>query len=210
MNIEEICAAASVIPVIELPNVEAGPALAEALADGGLKVIELTLRTPAGLAALGPMKAARPDLVIGMGTALNADDAKRAVDGGADFLVTPGTPPALLAAIIALNTPALPGVATISEAMALRDAGLTHMKFFPAVPAGGLSYLKAIAGPLPELSFCPTGGVSAEAAPDFLALPNVACVGGSWICPKKLIVEEAWDGIRANARRAAAMKSPAG
>ena len=208
MTIDDILRAASVIPVLEIADLEAAAPLARALCDGGLRVVELTLRTDCALDALGAMRAAAPELIIGMGTIRAHGDIERSLAAGAQFLVSPGAEAGLLAALAACGAPALPGVATASEAMAAAAAGLRAMKFFPAEPAGGVAYLKALAGPLPDLTFCPTGAISAERAPDYLALANVACVGGSWIAPRALINEGDWTAIADNARRAAAMKRP--
>jgi len=194
-----------VLPVIEIEDAGAAAALAGALAQGGIGAIEFTLRTPAALAALAAAKRAQPTLLVGMGTVVDEDGARRAVDAGADFLVTPGATPDLLAALADLGAPFLPGVATASEAMAARQLGVKFMKFFPAEPAGGLAYLKALAGPFPDLRFCPTGGITAEAAPNYLALQNVVCVGGSWVAPKELIARKDWRAIEANARRASGL-----
>lgn len=206
MNIDRILDLASVIPVIEISDAGLASPLAETLLKGGVRVAELTLRTPAALDALAAMKRAAPDLVVGMGTVLTVDDAKRSIDLGADFLVSPGLTPALLAFAPKASAPLLPGVATASEVMQAKDAGVTRLKFFPAEPAGGIAYLKALYGPLPQALFCPTGGISAERAADYLALPNVACVGGSWLATGKAIDARDWAGIEANARRAAALK----
>lgn len=206
MNIDRILDLASVIPVIEISDAGRAAPLAEALVKGGVRVAELTLRTQAALAALTAMKQAAPDLLVGMGTVLTVDDAKRSIDRGADFMVSPGLTPALLAFAPRASAPLLPGVATASEVMQAIDAGVTRLKFFPAEPAGGIAYLKALYGPLPRALFCPTGGISAERAGDYLALPNVACVGGSWLAPAKDIEAGDWAGIEANARRAAALK----
>ena len=194
-----------VLPVIEIEDAGAAAALAGVLAQGGVGAIEFTLRTPAALAALEAAKRAEPSLLAGMGTVVDEDGARRAVDAGADFLVTPGATAELLDALVKLGVPFLPGVATASEAMAARAHGVSFLKFFPAEPAGGLAYLKALAGPFPDLRFCPTGGITAEAAPNYLALQNVVCVGGSWIAPKELIARKDWRAIEANARRASGL-----
>lgn len=206
MNIDKILNLASVIPVIEISDSELAAPLAEALLKGGVRVAELTLRTPAALASLAAMKKAAPDLIVGMGTVLTSDDAKKAIDQGADFLVSPGLTPGLLAFAPKASAPLLPGVATASEAMQAFDAGVTRLKFFPAEPAGGIAYLKALYGPLPQARFCPTGGISAERAKDYLALPNVVCVGGSWVATASAIDRRDWTEIEVNARRAAALK----
>lgn len=206
MTIDEILNAASVIPVLEIPTLDKAAPLAEALAKGGLRVIELTLRTSCALDAVKAMQDAAPDLIVGMGTIRTGDDIRQSVDAGAAFLVSPGTSASLLEALSTSGAPALPGVATASEAMTAFEAGFTALKFFPAEPAGGVAYLKSLAGPLPDIVFCPTGGVSEERATDYLALPNVACVGGSWIATKKMIADDEWAAVEANAERAAMLK----
>lgn len=200
VNMLEILRGARVMPVIEIEDADSAAPLAEALAAGGLEVFEFTLRTPAALAALAAAKKARPDLVIGMGTVLSVEDAEHSIAAGADFLVTPGVTPDLLSTLSNFVTPALPGVATASEAMAVLKAGISLMKFFPAEPAGGPAYLKALAGPLPEALFCPTGGIGRERVDDYLALSNVVCVGGSWVAPKDAIAAKDWARITENAR----------
>lgn len=205
MTILEVLKAATVIPVLEVDRLADAAPLARSLAGGGLRVIELTLRTEAALAAIKEMRAAAPDLIIGMGSIRVAGDIERSLAAGAEFLVSPGASPALLRALAESRAPSLPGVATPSEAMGAADAGFAAMKFFPAEPAGGIPYLRAISGPLPQIIFCPTGGISAERAPDYLALPNVACVGGSWIASREQIAGGKWEMIEANARRAAQM-----
>lgn len=204
MRIEDILEAASVIPVLEVERAEDAAPLASALAAGGLRVIELTLRTAAALDALGAMKRAAPSLIIGMGTIRSGDDVERSLAAGADFLVSPGASASLLRAM--KGTPALPGVATASEAMTAYEAGFRAMKFFPAEPAGGAAYLKSLSGPLPDIVFCPTGGISPERAADYFALQNVACVGGTWIATRAMIASGDWAGIQSNARLAATLK----
>lgn len=207
MNIDEILSAASVIPVLEVVRLEDAAPLAAALAAGGLRVVELTMRTDCALDAVAVMKDAAPSLIVGMGTIRTESDVGASLDAGAAFLVSPGAGPDLLTAISNSGAPALPGIATASEAMTAHDAGFTALKFFPAEPAGGLSYLKSLSGPLPDIIFCPTGGISAERAPDYLSLPNVACVGGSWIATKQMITNGQWDEVENNARIASQMKS---
>jgi 2-dehydro-3-deoxyphosphogluconate aldolase/(4S)-4-hydroxy-2-oxoglutarate aldolase len=204
VRIDAIMDIAGVIPVLEVERLDDAAPLAQALAAGGLRVIELTLRTACALEAVGAMKRAAPSLIVGMGTIRSRDDVKAAITAGADFLVSPGATPDLLAAL--KGVPALPGVATASEAMGAAEAGFQALKFFPAEPAGGLAYLKALAGPLPDLVFCPTGGIDAARAADYLALSNVRCVGGSWIAPKAAIAAGDWRLIEANAGRAAALR----
>lgn len=205
MIINEVLEAASVIPVLEIPSLDRAAPLAKALAKGGMRVIELTLRTPCALDAIKVMQDAAPDLIIGMGTIRTADDVAKSVDAGVAFLVSPGANPALLEALAKSEAPALPGVATASEVMAAYEAGFNAQKFFPAEPAGGVAYLKSLAGPLPNITFCPTGGISAARAPEYLELPNVASVGGSWIATKKMIADGDWDVIVQNAKHAADM-----
>lgn len=205
-RIEEVLSVASVIPVLVLDDVALAAPLARALQAGGLRVAELTLRTTAALAALPAMKAAAPDMIVGMGTVLDADQAQAALAAGADFLVSPGATPALLAQFRATGAAALPGVATLSEAMAARAAGFHALKFFPAEAAGGPAYLSAIAGPLPDLVFCPTGGIGRARAADYLNLANVACVGGSWIAPADLLATGDFAAIAENARFASSLK----
>lgn len=207
-SIETIVAAATVIPVLEVKDAADAAPLAAALGQGGLRVIELTMRTPAALDALAAMKRAAPSLLVGMGTILKTRDAERAIAQGADFLVTPGLSETLRGFLSTQTTPILPGVATASEAMTVLDAGLAHMKFFPAEPAGGIAYLKSLYGPLPQARFCPTGGIVPERVADYLALPNVPCVGGTWIAPASLVDARDWAAIEANARRAAGMRKP--
>ncbi|MDG1416477.1 MAG: bifunctional 4-hydroxy-2-oxoglutarate aldolase/2-dehydro-3-deoxy-phosphogluconate aldolase [Maricaulis sp.] len=211
MTIDELFSAASIIPVLTVNNRTDAAPLADALASGGLRVIEMTLRSSDALSILADMKAARPDLIIGMGTVRTPGDVEGAIDAGADFLVSPGLTPALIPALTtawqSAGIPSLPGIATVSEAMSACELGFTGLKFFPAEPAGGLSYLKALYGPLPDLRFCPTGGISAERAPDYLSLPNVSCVGGSWIAPTGLIETADWQAISVNAQTASALGS---
>ncbi len=202
MNINEIMEAASVIPVLEVQSIDKAAALAEALAAGGLRVIELTLRTDCALAAISVMQNAAPELIVGMGTIRTGDDVSQSIDAGAAFLVSPGASSALLEAIERSGVPSLPGVATASEAISAYEAGFKAQKFFPAEPAGGIAYLKSLAGPLPDITFCPTGGISAERAEEYLALPNVACVGGSWIATKQMIAAGDWNSIGSNSKRA--------
>jgi 2-dehydro-3-deoxyphosphogluconate aldolase/(4S)-4-hydroxy-2-oxoglutarate aldolase len=204
MRIDDILKAASVIPVLEVERIEDAGPLARALAAGGLRVVELTLRTGAALEALGEMKRASPSLIVGMGTVRTGGDVERSLAAGADFLVSPGASETLLRAMA--SAPALPGVATASEAMTAVEAGYRAMKFFPAEPAGGAAYLKSLSGPLPDILFCPTGGIGPDRAPDYFALPNVACVGGTWIATKAMIAKGDWTGVEANAARAAALK----
>lgn len=178
---------AGVLPVVTVDSVDQALRLAEALVAGGLPVIELTLRTPAALAAITALKAALPDLAVGAGTVLDAGQMQLAIDAGADFLVTPGTPPALAAALAAAPIPVVPGGATPTEFLALMAHGFRVCKLFPATAVGGLAMLKGLAGPLAGLRFCPTGGIGPDNAAAFLAQPNVLCVGGSWMVPREWV-----------------------
>lgn len=204
-SLQEIIDVATVIPVLAVKRIEDAPKLARALANGGLKVIELTLRTPIALDAMKAMQDAAPELIVGMGTVTSPEQAQKSSDEGAAFLVSPGLTTELGQAMLATGTPCLPGVATAGEAMSARAAGFDVLKFFPAEPAGGMDYLKALAGPLPDMRFCPTGGISKTAAPDYLALNNVVCVGGSWIASAAAIEAGKWSEITDNARIAASM-----
>lgn len=197
------------IPVITIADAAKAARLAEALAAGGLHHLEVTLRTPAALHAIRAMKAARPDLSIGAGTVLTAADVDACVAAGADFLVTPGTTPALRAALKACGVDVMPGAATLSEVMGLLEDGFTVCKFFPAEQAGGAAALKSFAGPLAGAHFCPTGGIGPEKVGDYLALPSVVAVGGTWICPAHLIEAGDWAAIETNARKAADFRKPA-
>ncbi|WP_190817395.1 bifunctional 4-hydroxy-2-oxoglutarate aldolase/2-dehydro-3-deoxy-phosphogluconate aldolase [Saccharopolyspora pogona] len=206
----EVLDLAPVVPVVALDDVAHAVPLAEALLRGGIRTIEVTLRTPAGLPAIERIAAEVPEMVAGAGTITEPGQAKRAADAGARYLVTPGTTDRLLDDIDASGVPYLAGAGTVSEAMRLAERGATAMKFFPAEPSGGVPFLKAIAGPLPDLKFCPTGGISPQTAPNYLALPNVGCVGGSWLAPKDLLAAGDWARIEQLAREAAALRSPQG
>lgn len=172
-----------VVPVVTVASVEDGVTVARALRDGGLPVIEVTLRSPAALDAIAAIRAEVPETLCGVGTLVTPADVKAAVDAGAQFLVSPGTTPVLLDAMLATGLTALPGAATVSEGMVLLEAGVTTAKFFPAEASGGTAALRAFAGPLPGLTWCATGGIDAATAPSYLALPNVVAVGGSWMVP---------------------------
>jgi 2-dehydro-3-deoxyphosphogluconate aldolase/(4S)-4-hydroxy-2-oxoglutarate aldolase len=180
--------------------------MARALVAGGIPTIEVTLRTPAALEAIRAIAAEVEGAVVGCGTALTARDLQAARQAGARFAVSPGTSPRLLDAADDSELPLLPGVATASEAMALLERGYRHLKFFPAVPAGGTRLLGAWASPLPQIRFCPTGGISLSSAPDFLTLPNVLCVGGSWLTPAGKLAAGDWAGIELLAREAAGLR----
>ena len=196
---------APVMPVVVVDDAENAVPLARALVAGGLPGIEVTLRTPAALSAIERVAAEVPEAVVGAGTVVNGEQADAAAKAGARFLVSPGCTPDLARALNDTGLPSLPGVATVSEAMALLELGLTELKFFPAEVSGGAKFLKSLSGPLPQLRFCPTGGITARSAPDYLALPNVGCVGGSWLTPSSLVAEGRWDEITRLSREAAAL-----
>jgi 2-dehydro-3-deoxyphosphogluconate aldolase / (4S)-4-hydroxy-2-oxoglutarate aldolase len=204
LSIDKILKVAPVVPVMVVKRLEDAVPLAQALYNGGLKVLEITLRTPVALDAIRAMVDALPeDAVIGAGTIITPEDLESAVEAGSKFLVSPGTTPALIKAAQASSVPLLPGVATPTEAMNLLAVGFTHLKFFPAEAAGGVAMVKSIGGPLPQITFCPTGGIDLAKAPKYLALPNVACVGGTWMAPQELIAEQRWDEIEKLASEAA-------
>lgn len=208
MDIAAIAGRAPVIPVLTIEEPETAVALAKALVKGGLPVLEITLRTEAALAALELIAQEVPDAIVGAGTVLNPDQLEQVQRAGARFGVSPGCTPDLAKAIGTSGLPFLPGVQTISEAMVLADRGFHLLKFFPADIAGGTGWLKAAAAPLAGLRFCPTGGVGAETASAYLALPNVACVGGSWVAPKNAVVARDWERIERLAAAASSLKRP--
>ena len=204
-SIPEILAIGPVMPVIVIDRAEDGVALADALLAGGLKTIEITLRTPAALGAIKAIADARPNICIGAGTVISAELATAAKEAGAHFAVSPGTTQAVIDGCAAADLPLLPGASTVSEMMHMLEAGFTAMKFFPASAAGGTSFIKSLASPLPQITICPTGGISAATAPEWLALPNVKCVGGSWVAPQSLINAGDFTAIETLARDAAAL-----
>ena len=193
-----------IIPVVTIDDPDIAPQLADALLSGGIGIVEVTLRSEAGLAAIRRLKRRHPSMLVAAGTVLSARQMGLAAEAGADFAVSPGTTPALLEAAASLGFPYLPGVATASEAMLAAEAGFEVLKFFPAQAAGGVALLKGLAEPLPHLSFCPTGGVSQDNLADYLRLPNVVCVGGTWIATRQALREADWDGISARAASAVA------
>lgn len=195
-----------VIPVVVVHDVAHAVPIARALVDGGLPVIELTLRTPVALDAIEAIANDVPGILLGAGTVVAPEQARQAADAGARFLVSPGTTDTLAAAMRETGLPHLPGAATVSEVLRLRELGYEDMKLFPASACGGIGFLKAVSSPVPSARFCPTGGVSPANAPDYLALPNVGCVGGSWITPADALVDHDWDRVRDLARDAAALR----
>ena len=196
-----------VVPVVVLDDLDHAVPVARALVAGGLPVIELTLRTPVALDAIAAIAADVPEILVGAGTITSPELVSRAVEAGAQFLVSPGTTPTLLGEMAGSGVPFLPGTATVSEAMAVLEAGFSEMKFFPAEASGGAAYLRSLASPLPAARFCPTGGITAASAPSYLSLPNVGCVGGSWLTPADALRDGDWDRVAALAREAAALGS---
>jgi 2-dehydro-3-deoxyphosphogluconate aldolase / (4S)-4-hydroxy-2-oxoglutarate aldolase len=201
----EICGLAPVIPVLVIDDAAHALPLAEALVTGGLPVLEVTLRTPAALDAIRAMSTVEGG-VVGAGTLLTPADVRAAKDAGALFGVSPGVTDRLLDACEAEELPLLGGVATVTEVMRMLERGYDVAKFFPAEANGGAAALKAFAGPLPQVAFCPTGGVTPQNAPTYLALPNVVCVGGSWVANAEMMREGRWDRIEALAREASRLK----
>ena len=197
---------APVIPVVVIEDASTAVPLARALVAGGLPVIEVTLRTPAAREAIAAIAAEVPEATVGAGTVRTAEDVTASVAAGAKFLVSPGTTPSLVEALDSSGVPYLPGAATVSEVMALAERGIKEMKFFPAEAAGGVPYLKAIGGPVPDVRFCPTGGIRLATAPDYLALPNVGCVGGTWLTPADALAAGDWARVEKLAAEAAALR----
>ncbi len=206
-NTLELAALGPVIPVIVLQRVQDAVPMAQALVAGGVRVLEVTLRTPAGLAGIEAIARAVPEAVVGAGTIRSAADARAAKDAGSVFGVSPGYTAAVGAACRDIGLPLLPGVASSSEVMAAMADGLNFLKFFPATAAGGIPMLKALAGPFPDIAFCPTGGITPETAPQFLALPNVKVCGGSWLTPADALERGDWARITALAQAASALRS---
>lgn len=202
-DIATIMQTAPVIPVLVIDDAATARPIAEALVKGGLRVLEVTLRTPAALDVIQEMKGVE-GAIVGAGTVLNGDDLKRSVDAGAEFIVSPGLTETLGRAAIEDGVPFLPGIANAGDIMRGLDMGLTHFKFFPAEASGGLKALQALAAPFGQVRFCPTGGITLATAPDWLAVPSVLCVGGSWIVPRRPVpmgeIEEAARAASALAR----------
>ena len=196
---------APVIPVVVIDDADTAVPVAKALRAGGVGIIEVTLRTGAALDAVRRIAAEVPDITVGAGTVTTPAQLEQARSAGADFVVSPGCTARLADAMIASGLPCLPGATTVSEMLDLLDRGFTEMKFFPAAAAGGLAYLKSLAGPLPAVRFCPTGGITVETAPDYLALTNVGCVGGSWLTPATAIAAGDWPAVERLAGQAAAL-----
>jgi 2-dehydro-3-deoxyphosphogluconate aldolase/(4S)-4-hydroxy-2-oxoglutarate aldolase len=199
-----------VVPVVVIEDARTAVPLARALLSGGVGIIEITLRSAAALDAIEAVAAAVPDLLVGAGTVCTADQVKAATDAGAGFLVSPGSTDRLLDALQDSGRPFLAGCATPSDMLRLLERGITEAKLFPATVVGGVPLLRAVAGPLPQLRFCPTGGITAATAPEFLALPNVGCVGGTWLTPAAAVAAADWGRIATLAREATALRTPPG
>ncbi|AOT08580.1 bifunctional 4-hydroxy-2-oxoglutarate aldolase/2-dehydro-3-deoxy-phosphogluconate aldolase [Pseudoalteromonas luteoviolacea] len=206
MKIQEILSAAPVVPVIVIEELEDAIPLARALYNGGLRALEVTLRTPVAAEAVKQIKEALPEAYVGTGTVVDKASFEASVNAGADFMVSPGVSSELLELAKSTDIPFLPGAATPSEAMELASHGFKFLKFFPAEAAGGAPMLKSIGGPLPQVTFCPTGGISLQSAPKYLALNNVICVGGTWMLDKSLIANKDWQAIEALAKQASEVK----
>jgi 2-dehydro-3-deoxyphosphogluconate aldolase/(4S)-4-hydroxy-2-oxoglutarate aldolase len=205
MTLDEILSTGPVMPVIVLKRLEDAVPLARALLAGGVRVLEVTLRTQVALAAIEAICKEVPEAIVGAGTVTRPSEFEQAVAAGAAFAVSPGLTSELIAAARNSSIPLLPGVMTPSEAMAARDAGFSRLKLFPAQQAGGIGMLKAMAGPLPDLLFCPTGGITPETAADYLRLPNVICIGGSWLVPEAAVAAGDWRTVEKLAVAATAL-----
>jgi 2-dehydro-3-deoxyphosphogluconate aldolase/(4S)-4-hydroxy-2-oxoglutarate aldolase len=207
VDVRELMRVGPVIPVIVIDDIADAVPLAQALVAGGVRVLEVTLRTPAGIEAIAAIAREVEGAIVGAGTMTRPEDFVQVTSAGARFGVTPGFTHALADAAHRASLPLLPGVMTPSEIIAAKQAGFAALKLFPAQQAGGIGMLKALAGPFPDITFCPTGGITAASAPDFLALDNVACVGGSWLTPKDAIKAGDWARITSLAREAAALRA---
>ncbi len=202
---ERLLHAAGILPVVTVNSLDEARKLSEALLKGGLPAIELTLRTPVAVEALAMLKQELPGIVIGAGTVLTTGQMEQAIAAGADFLVTPGTPPEMADALAQADVPVVPGAATPTELLSMMARGFRVCKLFPAAAIGGLAMLKGLAGPLPELKICPTGGIGEDTAADYLSQPNVVCIGGSWMVPKHWIEAGQWDKVTESSAKAAAI-----
>ena len=205
-KLADILALAPVVPVVIIEDLRHAVPLARALVAGGIRTIEVTLRSAVAMEAIRAIAAEVEGAVVGVGTVLDGEQLEAARKAGAQFAVSPGVSPRLLDAADASELPLLPGVATAGEAMSLLERGYRHLKLFPAVPVGGVKLLAAWASPLPQIRFCPTGGISLASALDFLALPNVVCVGGSWLAPAAKLASGDWAGIEQLAHEASALR----
>ena len=205
LTIPRILALGPVMPVIVIDDSDKAVPLADALLEGGIRTIEITLRTPAAMDAISAVAARCPKITVGAGTVNRAELARQARDAGATFAVSPGTTQEVISGCRAAELPLLPGAATVSEMMTLQDQGLSAVKFFPANASGGTAFIKALVSPLPGVIVCPTGGITQETAPDWLALSNVPCVGGSWVASQAAIADGDFSGIASRAAAAAAL-----
>ena len=205
-EIEQLFAGIAVVPVLTIADAATAVPLGRALVAGGLRVLEVAIRTPASIEALRAMAAEVEGAVVGAGTVLDAGGVQAAAAAGAKFVVSPGLSQPMIWAAADAGLPCLPGVQTPSEVMRARELGLDRMKFFPAGTAGGVAGLKALGGPFPDLRFCPTGGISEATAPDYLALSNVFAVGGSWVAPADAVAAGDWPRIEKLARKAAGLR----
>jgi len=201
-TVKDIIESTKVIPVIVIEDLNDAVPIATALVDGGLNVLEVTLRTSVAIEAIKLIKNALPNAIVGSGTVVDATTLELSLNADVDFLVSPGSNDELLAAAKSNNAPLLAGVSTASEVMKLQSFGYNCMKFFPAEAAGGAAMLKSIGGPLPDALFCPTGGINLQSAPEYLALKNVACIGGSWMLSKHLIADKNWAEVTRLSRQA--------
>lgn len=206
LALPDLLGIAPVIPVVVVDTVEQAVPVARALVAGGLPVIELTLRTPVALAAIRAIADEVPEITLGAGTVTTPELAKKAQDAGASFLVSPGATPRLLDGMLATGLAFLPGTATVSEVIAVLEYGVTQMKFFPAEASGGTAYLASVSTVVPDARFCPTGGIRPATAADYLALPNVGCVGGTWITPRAALDSGDWAAVTELAAEAAALR----
>lgn len=207
---EDLLALSPVIPVVVVDDVADAVPLTRALARGGVRIVEITLRTEAGLGAIERVAAEVPETVVGAGTVTTPEEAAAARRAGARFVVTPGSTDRLLAAVLDTGLPLLAGASTLTEVLRLRERGLRVAKFFPAGAAGGVEWLRAVAGPVPDVRFCPTGGITPGNARDYLALPNVGCVGGSWLTPRAEVRTGDWAALERLAREAVALGAALG
>jgi len=197
-----LLARAPVVPVVTVPSVTAGIKLARALVEGGLPLIEVTLRTPVALEAIAAIAAEVPDAIVGAGTVTRPELVQKSIEAGARFLVSPGCPTALAEALAEAPVPVMPGCATATEAMALHALGFPVLKLFPAESVGGAGLIKSLAGPLPDLRFCPTGGIGPGNVGSYLSQPNILAVGGSWVCPNEAVALGDWEQIVALSKAA--------
>jgi 2-dehydro-3-deoxyphosphogluconate aldolase/(4S)-4-hydroxy-2-oxoglutarate aldolase len=202
---ESLLRAAGILPVVTVNSLDEARKVSQALLEGGLPAIELTLRTPVAMEALAMLKRELPDIVIGAGTVLTVEQMKQSIDAGADFLVTPGTTAEMAAALAQAEIPVVPGAASPTEMLTLMAHGFRVCKLFPANAVGGLAMIKGLAGPLSELKLCPTGGIGEDTAADYLSQPNVVCIGGSWMVPKDWLAKGEWDKVRESSAKAAAI-----